>query len=234
MPSVCAHLVCLSIDTSGPACQAVVSVGDNVAAFRSTAMLRGHGEALVPMVEEVLAEAGIDYGNLDRIGVTIGPGSFTGMRVGLAAARGFAATLSIPTLGLGTLEALAVSDRLDNPTSTVRCVAVDARNALVYGQRFAANDTALEPPAVLDELVFSTSVPDKARLVGSASHVIAALVRSAGRSVTLGRADPVPTPAALALLTAAGVPGSAPRPLYLKAADAVAAKPSGLRQMIGS
>jgi tRNA threonylcarbamoyladenosine biosynthesis protein TsaB len=219
----------LSIDTAGPACQAAVSDGTRVVSSRSVTMLRGHGEALIPMVEDVLGEAVITYEDLDRVGVTVGPGSFTGMRVGLAAARGFSATLNIPIVGIGTLEALAVTDRLARDVTAVRCVAIDARNGLVYGQRFDVDGTAMEQPSVMADLVFAASVPQGGRLVGPATPIIAALARSAGKHVTLGDTAQVPSAEALAKLAAASDVGEKPRPLYLKPADAIAAKPAGLR-----
>ncbi len=219
----------LSIDTAGPACQVVVADGARVVCARSVAMLRGHGEALIPMVEDVLGEAVITYEDLDRVGVTVGPGSFTGMRVGLAAARGFSATLNIPIVGIGTLEAMAVTDRLASDVAAVRCVAIDARNGLVYGQRFDVDGTQLEQASVMADLVFAASVAPGSRLVGPATSVIAALARSAGKHVTLGDTAQVPSAEALAKLAAASDVGEKPRPLYLKPADAIAAKSAGLR-----
>lgn len=219
----------LTIDTAGPACQAVVSVGPSIIAFESKAMQRGHGEELVPMVERVLAKASIGYEDLNRLGVTIGPGSFTGIRVGLAAARSFSATLNIPVVGIGTLEALALSDRLDHTSSAVRAVALDARNGLVYAQRFGAGGVPLEEPDVMADLVFSASLTGDVRLVGPAQPIIAALMRSAGKRMTLGQTSAVPSPQALADLAQSGKVGDKPTPLYLKSADAAPAKPAGLR-----
>lgn len=228
MPSKTSHLI-LTLDTAGPACQAVVSDGPGIISAQSVAMLRGHGEALVPMIEQVLTDASITYDDLDRIGVTVGPGSFTGMRVGLAAARGYSATLNIPVVGIGTLEAMARSDQLESGINAVRCVAIDARNGLVYGQRFSADGVALEPANVMADLVFAASVTNGARLVGPATSIIAALARSAGKRITLGDPAQVPSAAALAELAAIGDVTEKPKPLYLKPADAIAAKPAGLR-----
>jgi tRNA threonylcarbamoyl adenosine modification protein YeaZ len=221
--------VVLTLDTAGPACQAAVADGPTVLAQRSQTMLRGHGEALVPMVEEVLQQASLAYGDIDRIGVTIGPGSFTGMRVALAAARGFSVTLGIPVVGIGTLEALARTDQLESGLNVVRCVSLDARNGLVYGQRFDANSQPMEQPSAQADLVFAASVPANARLVGPATSVIAALARASGKPVTLGSTAHVPSPQALVQLALEGDTDEQPKPLYLKAPDAVAAKPAGLR-----
>jgi tRNA threonylcarbamoyladenosine biosynthesis protein TsaB len=223
------HTLALAMDTAGPACQVVLCDGAAVVAQASVAMTRGHGEALVAMVEDVLAQGGAVYEDLARLGVTIGPGSFTGLRVALAAARAFSATLNIPIIPIGCLEALAVSDRLAGAGHVARAVAVDARNGLVYGQRFDPHGQAVEPAAVMADLVFAASVLPDMRLVGPGQAIIAALTRSAGKRTTLGLAAAVPSVEALALLTAQGMPVDNPLPLYLKAADAVAAAPAGLR-----
>lgn len=219
----------LSMDTTSSACQAVISTGATVECARSAPMQRGHGEALVPMVEEVLRGAGIGYEQLDRIGVTVGPGSFTGLRVGLAAARGFSATLNIPVVGIGSLEALAVTDKIESGVDCERAVALDARNGLVYGQRFADDGTPMEPANVMADIVFAASVLRGMRLVGPAQAIIAALTRSANKPTTLGMLDGVPSAAALAQLALQGDPSEKPQPLYLKSADAVPAKSAGLR-----
>lgn len=219
----------LAVDTSGPACQAVVAEGSKILAGRSQPMLRGHGEALVPMVEAVLVDAGVDYESLDRLGTTIGPGSFTGIRIALSAARSFAATLNLPLVPIGTLEALALSDALESTLAVPRAVALDARNDQVYGQRFDAAGEALDEPASMADLAFIAAIEPESRLIGSAQPVLAALARASKKPVTLGLAEPVPRLAALAQLAAQGTPVAHPSPLYLKPADAVAAKPSGLR-----
>lgn len=222
-------LFILSMDTTGNACQAVVSAGTMVLSARSEPMQRGHGEALIPMVEQVLEDAGIGYEQLQRIGVTVGPGSFTGLRVGLAAARGFSATLNIPVVGIGTLEALALTDALLSGVTCQRAAALDARNGLVYGQRFAEDGTPMEPANVMSDIVFAASVQPGMRLVGPVQAVIAALARSTHKPVTLGTNKAVPSAAALAELAWNGDPTERPKPLYLKNADAVPAKSAGLR-----
>ncbi|MGH7024255.1 MAG: tRNA (adenosine(37)-N6)-threonylcarbamoyltransferase complex dimerization subunit type 1 TsaB, partial [Caulobacteraceae bacterium] len=97
----------LAIDTCLAACQAAV-ISDGVAlASLSEPMARGHQERLGPMVREAMDQAGLRFSELDRIAVTVGPGSFTGLRVGLAFAKGLALALDIPCTGVGTLAALA-------------------------------------------------------------------------------------------------------------------------------
>jgi tRNA threonylcarbamoyladenosine biosynthesis protein TsaB len=99
----------LAFDTALEACSAALLDGGRVRATRSIAMARGHQERLGPLVAELLAEAELRPADLDRIGVTVGPGSFTGLRVGLAFAKGLGLALGRPVVGVGTLEALAAS-----------------------------------------------------------------------------------------------------------------------------
>ena len=99
----------LAIDTALGACQAVVTDGEAVLAVRSELMHRGQQERLGPMVAELMREANLGFGDLDRIGVTAGPGSFTGLRVGLAFAKGLALARALPCVGVGALDALAAT-----------------------------------------------------------------------------------------------------------------------------
>ena len=97
----------LAIDTALEACAAAVldTESAGIMAHESLAMQRGHAEALMPLIKRVMDRAGLAYAALDRVAVTIGPGSFTGLRVGIAAARGIALAAGKPAVGLSTLAA---------------------------------------------------------------------------------------------------------------------------------
>src|SRR5262245_45908159 len=99
----------LAIDTALAACAAAVLDTETgvVLAGESITMERGHAEALMPLIERVMTQALMPFAELDRIAVTVGPGSFTGLRVGVAAARGIALAASKPAVGLSTLSAFA-------------------------------------------------------------------------------------------------------------------------------
>ena len=99
----------LAFDTTTSACTAAVCDGDTVVAERSVALERGHAEILLPMIEGVLADGSIGYRDLTGIAVTRGPGAFTGIRIGLAAARGLGLATGLPVAGVTTLEALALT-----------------------------------------------------------------------------------------------------------------------------
>ncbi|ODT59941.1 tRNA (adenosine(37)-N6)-threonylcarbamoyltransferase complex dimerization subunit type 1 TsaB [Paracoccus sp. SCN 68-21] len=99
--------ITLGFDTSAAHCAAALLRGNAVLAVRHEPMAKGQAERLMPMLEEMLAEAGLGWRDLDVIGVGTGPGNFTGIRVAVAAARGLALSLRIPAVGVGAPEALA-------------------------------------------------------------------------------------------------------------------------------
>src|SRR5262249_9250239 len=117
----------LAIDTALAACAAAVldTEQGRLVARESIAMERGHAESLLPLVARVMAQASMRFAALDRIAVTVGPGSFTGLRVGVAAARGIALAASKPAVGLSTLSAFAAPHLATDPDRPVVAV-VDA------------------------------------------------------------------------------------------------------------
>ena len=123
-------MIVLGLDTCLNACSVAVIDGDTVLAHGCEVMARGHQERLAPMAEAVMTEAGIAFSQLTRIGATVGPGSFTGLRVGIAFAKGLASALSIPAVGIGTLDALAAEG------SGLVAAAIDARRDQIYLQIF--------------------------------------------------------------------------------------------------
>lgn len=144
----------LAFDTSTAACSAAVWQDGRVLARRFAAMARGQSEALVPMVQEVMAEAGLGYADIDLIGVTVGPGAFTGVRIGLATARAMGLAAGKPVAGLLTTEAIAAAVPDRERQGHVLVVAVDAKRADVFVQAFAADLTPLGPvQGMLPEVV---------------------------------------------------------------------------------
>ena len=123
-------MIVLGLDTCLNACSVAVLDGETVLAHRCEVMARGHQERLAPMAEAVMADADLAFSQLTRIGTTVGPGSFTGLRVGIAFAKGLASALSIPAIGIGTLEALA------GEGSGLVAAAIDARREQIYLQIF--------------------------------------------------------------------------------------------------
>lgn len=206
-------MIVLGLDTCLNACSAAVLDGGRVLASRSEPMARGHQERLAPLAAEAMSLAGVDFPALDRIGVTVGPGSFTGLRVGLAFAKGLASALSIPAIGVGTLEALAEGER-----SGVVFAALDARRGQIYLQAFA-DGAALMAPDILPVEVAAARIAELAcgraiTLIGSGAPLLAGAAPGA-RVLDGEDADPV----AVARL-AAVAPVAPARPLYLRAPDA--------------
>jgi tRNA threonylcarbamoyladenosine biosynthesis protein TsaB len=141
----------LVIDTSGPVCAAGVfdSGGDALVASKSEMLGKGHAERLIPMIDEVLSEAGLALKDMTRIGVTIVPGSFTGIRVGVAAARGFALSLGIPAVGVTTLQVVAEQVlEIDPPAPVVALI--DAGRDEIFAQAFLPEGVMLTEPATYD------------------------------------------------------------------------------------
>ena len=202
-------MIVLSIDTCLFACSAAVVRDGAVLASRIEPMARGHQERLAPLVREVMEAAGLDFGALDRVGVTVGPGSFTGLRVGLAFAKGLSAALSIPAVVVGSLEALA------RPFSGRVLSVLDAKRGQVYLQAFAAG-VAVSAPDALPLETAAARVAEFAPevMVGTGAPLLADMHRAA-RIEPLDHADPL----AVALVAAVRAPVP-PRPLYLRAPDA--------------
>src|SRR6478735_3050217 len=126
----------LAIDTALEACSAaVLDTGGGITASESVAMTRGHAETLMPLIARVMNSAGIEFAELDRIAVTTGPGSYTGLRVGISASRGIALAAGKPAVGLSTLAGFAAPMIAEHDTSHV-VAAIDARHDHVYLQVF--------------------------------------------------------------------------------------------------
>jgi tRNA threonylcarbamoyladenosine biosynthesis protein TsaB len=201
----------LSIDTCLGASAVAVLDGERVLATRNEPMTRGHQERIGMIAREAMAEARIAFDDLTRIGVTVGPGSFTGLRVGLAFAKGLATALSIPCVGVTTLEAMAFG--IPGFTAAV----LDARMSQVYIQVFAGGVSLMAPDALevgeaaarLAELYSG----GPATLVGSGAPLLAEAM-----SVATVLTPAAPDPVAVARLAAAKpAPAHSPRPLYLRA-----------------
>ncbi len=213
----------LAIDTScGAASVAVVEAGRvEPFAVLSRPMARGHAEALAPMVEEAgrALEGGLP--SLDRIAVTIGPGSFTGIRIGLALARAMGLGLGVPVVGVPTLVAFAAT-LLSEPRPGIIAAAIDARHGSIYFQLFEASGRPLGPPRCDAVREFVRGIgAGPALLAGDAADLVAAEAHRAGLPYDLAAAADAPDIVAVARLGLALDPGGNPaRPLYVKPPDA--------------
>ena len=213
----------LAIDTALAACSAAVLDTEHggIVAAESLPMTRGHAEALMPLVARVMDQAGIAFSDLDRVAVTTGPGSFTGLRVGIAAARGIALAADKPAVGLSTLTAYAAPHMAEDDSVPV-VAAIDARHGHVYLQVFGPGGRTLWAPrlAPLREAVQAASAAP-ACIVGSAAQSVAAGLSQADAEPAAVDARPAPDIAWVARI-GAGLPEgqSPPRPQYLRAPDA--------------
>jgi len=210
----------LIVDTALGACSAGVFEGDRALAVRSELMTKGHQERLAGLVRDATAEAGGGFAALDRIGVTVGPGSFTGLRVGMAFAQGLGAALDRPVVGVSTLDALAASIE---PSGLVAAV-IDARRGQVYARLFRdgvalgeAGALSLETAA---DRILEAAAGSRPTLVGTGAGVLSETFPDRLADVGL-KPLAAPTPDALARLAITADPAVAlPRPLYLRAPDA--------------
>ena len=216
-------MLILAIDTALDACAAGVldTEAGKLIARESLPMKRGHAEALMPLIARVIKESGIAFASLDRIAVTTGPGSFTGLRVGLSAARGIALAANKPVVGLTTLTAFAapvVSQNAEQPVIT----AIDARHDHVYFQVVSGNGSSLILPRVAPiEEALGASRFGAPHLVGNAAKILADRWPAHAPPPFKVDAQPAPDIAWVAWLGAAVSPNTAPaRPYYLRAPDA--------------
>ena len=212
----------LAIDTALAACSAAVLDTDHgIVATESLVMERGHAEALMPLIARIMDEARTAFRELDRVVVTVGPGSFTGLRVGIAAARGIALAAAKPAVGLSTLSALA-APLMDADATVPVIAAIDARHDHVYLQVFGPGGRTLTPPrlASLREAVEAAAAAPSC-IVGSAAEVIAAAMAQAGIAAAAVEQRGAPDIAWVARMGAVVPEGqSPPKPLYLRAPDA--------------
>jgi len=198
----------LAFDTSGPYCAAALLSGDTIVASRVEEMQKGQAERLMPLLEEVLAEAGKSWSDLDRIGVGIGPGNFTGIRISVSAARGLAYSLGIPAMGVSSLEAQAYGQ------NGVVVSSLDARQGRLYVDVIGSGEY-IQP--TLCDLESLPPIPARAEpsCVGYNAEQIAA--QCAG-NVALPM---IPITEAIAHIASRRTPdGTRPAPLYLRPADA--------------
>ncbi|HKY95665.1 MAG TPA: tRNA (adenosine(37)-N6)-threonylcarbamoyltransferase complex dimerization subunit type 1 TsaB, partial [Kiloniellales bacterium] len=139
----------LAIDAAGDSCSAAVWSAGQVAASRREQLGRGQSERLLPLVEAVMAEAGQDFDRLDAIAVTLGPGGFTGVRIGLAAAEGLALAWDLPILGLSSFAvAAAALDPAERDQANLLLL-LDAKRVEVYAEALDPGGRSLLSPCLI-------------------------------------------------------------------------------------
>jgi len=204
----------LVLDTALNACAVAVSRDGAILAHANEPMQRGHQERLAPMVEDVMRHSGVGFDALDRIGVTVGPGSFTGLRVGLAFAKALSLALDIPCIGVNSLEALSAG------RAGFVAAAIAAKGDQLYLQAFL-DGTALMAPDVLDTSVAVARIVElwsgsDATLVGSGAPQLAGVLPGAA----IPAAETADICALAHLIEGRQTAAVRPRPLYLRPPDA--------------
>jgi tRNA threonylcarbamoyladenosine biosynthesis protein TsaB len=212
----------LAIDTALEACAAAVLDTDHgKVASETLPMVRGHAEALLPLIARVMQQADMPFTALDRIAVTTGPGSFTGLRVGISAARGIALAAGKPAIGLTTLSAYAAPlIAQDDQTSVM--VAIDARHHHVYLQVFGPNGRTLAAPRIIAvREAVRAAAPGPMRIVGTGARILADAWPATEPAPVLVDDQRAPDIVWVGRLgVAMDAAAAAPKPLYLRAPDA--------------
>ncbi|WP_455474278.1 tRNA (adenosine(37)-N6)-threonylcarbamoyltransferase complex dimerization subunit type 1 TsaB [Bartonella sp. B30(2025)] len=215
-------MLILAIDTASIYCAVALVHHKSVIARISERMNKGHAEKLIGQIMQVTDQANITLNQIDRIAINIGPGSFTGVRVGVATTRALALALKIPAVGISSLEALAAQVNDKNTTSAI-AVVMDAGRNMFYHQNFNADLTPLGTPKLNTIENIIEDLPQKAKLTGPAANIIALHIKNnkVNKKILLDltfceAADIV----SYANLAADKEPQGLPRPLYLRSADA--------------
>jgi tRNA threonylcarbamoyladenosine biosynthesis protein TsaB len=197
----------LAIDTASD-CAVAIGRDGAVIAEEHRRIARGHAEVLLPMIEGTLHRAGLAYGDLDLIAAAVGPGSFTGLRTGLAAARGLALALGRPTIGITSFESLAY--RLKGRGRPI-LVALETKRADFYVQAFDAAGAAMTEPLVLMVDEIAAVAPPNPLVAGDAAHRI----EGVGEPVEIPVADAVAVATLAAARYSRTMTSELLRPLYL-------------------
>lgn len=225
----------LAFDTCFDACSVCLATARDGGLSESVSEIElfetGHAERLVPMIGEVMERAGVSFAGIDRIAVTTGPGTFTGTRIGIAAARALSLSTGVPLVGVSSLEVMGAlaGAELRSETSPGSAfsgcellVAADARRGEVYAQLFDA--TGLEgksPPQVLTIADAAASGSGPLLVAGSGAEAVAAMATGQGRRAAARLPGLLPHAEVLALIAASRAPAeTALQPLYLRAPDA--------------
>ncbi|MCT7374333.1 tRNA (adenosine(37)-N6)-threonylcarbamoyltransferase complex dimerization subunit type 1 TsaB [Chelativorans salis] len=209
----------LAIDTAAALCAACVydSIADREKGRAILDLGKGHAEHVMSVIGSALQNAGVPYDALDAVAVSVGPGSFTGVRVGVAAARGLALALKVPAIGVTTLEALAAEARESFPHRAILAVTGNRAESLATA-RFDAAGACVEGPALATvEAVAEIARAERPVLAGDAAGLVA---EAAGGAFDMGPQRATADILFYARIAAGRPAGEKPKPLYLRAPDA--------------
>ena len=182
----------LAIDTSSAWCSVALSLGEKPPLFRHEKVSTGSSQLLLPWIEDLLAEAGLTLSSLDAIAVDVGPGAFTGVRLGVAAVQGLAISVNLPVLSVCSLDAIAAQLSISpgfiksHPDQFV--IAADARMGEVYWARYQSVADAL--PLRVGDLMLTG--PEDVDLVG-AQFLAGSAIQEFGDRLFHSLSEPLPT-----------------------------------------
>ena len=222
----------LAMDAAGAACSVALWAEGRVAARRFAAMARGQSERLVPMIGEVMAEWGGGFADLDALAVTTGPGGFTGVRIGLATARGLALARRLPLIGVTSFEVSAAAATAAERSGRLGLAAIDSKRSEVFMQLFDGNLSPLGPAREIALAALDAALPRGPLMVtGDAAERAIAALADAGRSDAVAAVAAGPADAALlaeraALRDPAAAGVAAVQPVYLRAPDVTLPQPA--------
>ena len=209
-------MLILAFDTTAAACSVALWRDGTVLRTDRSIMERGQAEALVPMIERIMGECGINYARLDRVAVTVGPGSFTGVRVGIATARALSLAAAKPVIGVKTTEVLAVAAAEDGNRVLA---AIDTKRDDLYVQMFGPDRQPIgEVSVVASSALLQLAGPEPVTVIGDGAITA---VQAIGPNAMLAVAGPLPDTAVLAGLASTRDPSAQNlMPVYARAPDA--------------
>jgi tRNA threonylcarbamoyladenosine biosynthesis protein TsaB len=213
----------LAFDCAGAQCAAAIVAQSEIVAAQRIEADRGHARLLMPMLAGLLDRAKLSFSDMDRFAVTTGPGSFTGIRVALAAAQGLALGVGKPAIGITVFEALAASAAGAGFDAPRLLVAIESRRAECFVQMFDAQGRETTQARILTpEAVAAWAGPGRIALAGDAASRVAPYVADAmGKDRIDITAIHAVDPATVARLAESRIPGLPPAPFYLRDADAI-------------
>ncbi len=225
----------LGLDTATTGCSVAVEIDGETAARQSEEMAKGQAERLNPMIGDVMDQAGMSFDGLDAVGVTIGPGAFTGLRIGLAAARAIGFAVALPVIGITTFAALARAVPRTERSGRTLVIAVNGKRREVFFQTLDEHGNTLSEPGALDPATVPDSLPPGPVLIaGDGGPALVHALEGCGEAgegpekrIRFSAAMAPPDAAHVAALAAQALAGAdsshlfaPPRPLYIRPPDA--------------
>jgi len=222
--------VLLAMDAAGSACSVALWAGGRVVLRRFAAMARGQSEQLVPMIAAVMAEWGGGFADLNALAVTTGPGAFTGVRIGLATARGLALARGLPLIGISSLEVAAAASTVEERAGRLVLAVIDSKRGALFHQIFDDGLGELGPPAEIAPQDLAAALPPGSLVIcGDGAETALAALQAAGRHDVVVAAAAGPADAAI-LAERAALRDPADQvpvqPVYLRQPDVTPPKPA--------